>query len=58
MRKKFLQPFIRLQQIAQEIKIQNLNWKILDTSFSANKSLFDYQVEALENALKILWRIF
>ncbi|ADY73244.1 type III restriction protein res subunit [Desulfurobacterium thermolithotrophum DSM 11699] len=52
------QPYIKLQQIAEEIEIKNPNWDILDNTFSTQKTLFDYQQQALENALKILWKYF
>ncbi len=52
------QPYIKLQQIAQEINIDNPNWDIVDNTFSTQKTLFDYQIQALENALKILWKYF
>ncbi len=58
MQKTSAQPYIKLEQIAQEIEIPNSNWDILDDSFSTQKKLFDYQVEALENALKVLWKYF
>lgn len=54
------QPYIKLQQEAELIDLESLpsDWQVVDNSFSADKSLFDYQVKALENAVKILWKYF
>lgn len=50
--------YIKLQQVAEEINLDDANWDIVDNEFSDKKKLFDYQVEALNNALKILWKYF
>lgn len=52
------QPYVRLQQVAEDIQIDNSNWDILDNSFSLQKNLFDYQEKALNNVLRILWKYF
>ncbi|MEM5812047.1 MAG: DEAD/DEAH box helicase family protein [Candidatus Aenigmatarchaeota archaeon] len=47
-----------LQKIAENIDKNQLsfNWQNFDLdNFSENKKLYDFQKEALENALKILW---
>lgn len=52
------QAYIKLQEIANEIEIDNQNWEVLNKNFSKEKKLFDYQEEALNNAIKILWKYF
>ncbi|MCS7184291.1 MAG: DEAD/DEAH box helicase family protein, partial [Patescibacteria group bacterium] len=50
-----------LQNIAQEIQFENLplNWQNFDlVKFSKTKNLYDFQQEALKNALNILWRYY
>jgi len=50
--------YIKLQEIAEEIKLESDDWDVLNDKFSASKTLFDYQMEALLNAIKILWKFF
>jgi len=50
--------YIKLQKIAEEIELKNANRDILDDKFSRSKTLFDYQVGALQNGIKILWKYF
>lgn len=50
--------YIKLQEIAEEIKLESTEWDILNDKFSVSKTLFDYQMEALSNAVKILWKFF
>jgi len=52
------EPYIKLEQIARDIELNNPNWDILDSSFSKDKNLFDYQMEAIGNSIKILWKYF
>ena len=51
-------PYIRLQQIAEAIETIDPNWDIVEPSFSIQKTLFDYQLNALNNAIKILWKYY
>ena len=51
------QPYIKLQSVAEEIELEN-NWDIVTNSFSKEKTLFDYQKEAVENSIKILRKYF
>jgi len=47
-----------LREIAENIDLENLghNWMGFDfESFSKSKKLYDFQKEALENVLKVLW---
>lgn len=52
------QPYIKLQEVAEEISLEDPNWQIVDDNFSQQKRLFDYQKQALENAVKVLWKYF
>ncbi len=50
-----------LQNIIEEIKFDSLpaNWQSFDLKrFSKTKTLYDFQQNALKNALKILWRYY
>lgn len=51
-----------LQDIIEESKrFEDLpaNWNSFDLeSFSKNKGLWDYQQEAVKNAIKVLWKYF
>jgi len=50
-----------LQNIADDIPFDNLpaGWQNFDLkSFSREKTLYDFQQEALENALKVLWKYY
>lgn len=47
-----------LETIAQEIELTDPNWNVVDSEFSKSKKLFDYQVSALENAIKVLWKYY
>jgi len=52
---------IFLQNIIEDIKFEDLpaNWNSFDLEiFSRNKSLWDYQQQALKNAIKALWKYF
>jgi superfamily II DNA or RNA helicase len=54
-------PYIKLQIIAEEININDKdkpNWDILDNSFSKSKNLFDYQFDALNYAVRVLYKYF
>jgi hypothetical protein len=47
-----------LKNIVENLEIRNLpsNWQDFDfENFSKNKKLYDFQREALENFLKVLW---
>ncbi|BCD62900.1 adenine-specific DNA-methyltransferase [Nitratiruptor sp. YY08-26] len=57
-RKLKTQAYIKLQEIADEIIVENPDWNIVDKNFSYQKKLFDYQEEALNNAIKVLWKYF
>jgi len=52
------QPYIKLQYFAQEISELPVDWGVVDDAFSKEKRLFDYQVEALTNAVKVLYKYF
>ncbi len=52
------QPYIKLQYFAQEILELPVDWEVVDDNFSKEKRLFDYQEEALTNALKVLYKYF
>jgi len=52
------QPYIKLQYFAQEISELPVDWEVVDDAFSKEKRLFDYQVEALTNAVKVLFKYF
>jgi superfamily II DNA or RNA helicase len=50
-----------LQNIVEDINFDNLpyNWNSFDLkSFSRNKSLWNFQERALENAIKVLWKYY
>jgi superfamily II DNA or RNA helicase len=50
-----------LQDKISDIRFEDLpaNWNSFDLeSFSKNKKLWDYQQEALKNAIKVLWKYF
>jgi hypothetical protein len=50
-----------LEPIVEEIKFEDLPspWNLLDTkSFSRNKELWDFQIEAVKNAIKCLYLFF
>jgi len=50
-----------LQDMINDIRFEDLpaNWNSSDLwSFSENKKLWDYQEEAVENALKVLWKYY
>ncbi len=50
-----------LEKIVNDINIRDLpdSWTCFDfRSFSSNKTLYDYQVEALENAVKALYKFY
>ena len=49
--------YIILQEIAESINLPE-NWNIIDRKFSPNKNLYDYQEEALNYALRILWKYY
>ncbi len=51
-------PYIKLQSIAEEIKEIDTNWNVLDNTFSQSKSLFDYQLDALNYAIRVLYKYF
>ena len=50
-----------LQDMINDFPFEDLpaNWNSFDLEgFSKNKKLWDYQQEALKNALKVLWKYF
>ncbi len=47
-----------LETISQEINLSDPNWDVVDDEFSKSKKLFDYQVSALQNAVKVLWKYY
>lgn len=50
-----------LQDSIQSLSFEDLpaNWNTFDIkSFSTNKSLYDYQQKAVENAVKVLWQYY
>lgn len=50
-----------LQKIIDDLRFDNLppNWNSFDlNSFSKSKNLWDYQQDAVENAIKVLWKYF
>jgi len=50
-----------LQDIINDFRLEDLpaNWNSFDLeSFSKKKKLWDYQQEALKNAIKVLWKYF
>ncbi len=52
---------VLLQDMVRDIPFEDLpgNWNSFDLKgFSENKKLWDYQQEALENALKVLWKYY
>lgn len=52
---------VLLEDIIEDIRFEDLppNWSSFDLkSFSKKKSLWDYQVKAVENALKLLWKYY
>jgi superfamily II DNA or RNA helicase len=57
-REKIIKPKLILREIAENIDLEELghNWRGFDfESFSKSKKLYDFQKEALENVLKVLW---
>ncbi|MEO0203231.1 MAG: DEAD/DEAH box helicase family protein [candidate division WOR-3 bacterium] len=53
-----MKPKLILREIIENIELKNLpyNWQNFDfESFSKDKKLYDFQIEALENFLKVLW---
>ncbi len=57
-REKIIKPKLILREIAENIDLEELNhnWRGFDfESFSKRKKLYDFQKEALENVLKVLW---
>ena len=58
MPKKDARPYIKLQYFAQEIEEIPPEWEVIDEKFSKDKKLFDYQVQALQNAIKVLYKYF
>ncbi len=54
-------PRIFLQEIIEDLRFEDLpvNWTSFDfESFSKSKKLWDYQQDALKNAIKVLWKYF
>lgn len=54
-------PGVFLQRIIEDLRFEDLppNWNSFDfKTFSKNKTLWDFQQEAVENALKLLWRYY
>jgi len=52
---------IFLQHMIEELKYEDLpsSWNTFDlTTFSTSKNLWDYQEEALQNAIKVLWKYY
>jgi|GEM_PF-1970285 len=50
-----------LQDIIEDLRFEDLpaNWNSFDLeSFSKSKRLWDYQEDALKNAIKVLWKYF
>ncbi|BDC35418.1 MAG: hypothetical protein EF806_00935 [Candidatus Methanoliparum thermophilum] len=50
-----------LESIVEDIKFEDLpaNWNSFDLdNFSKSKRLWDYQKDALKNAIKVLWKYF
>jgi len=50
-----------LQDIIENLRFEDLppNWNSFDLeSFSKSKKLWDYQQEAVENAIKVPWRYY
>jgi len=50
-----------LQDIIEDFRFEDLpfNWNSFDlVSFSKNKRLWDYQQNAVKNAIKVLWKYF
>ncbi|GAH88730.1 unnamed protein product [marine sediment metagenome] len=50
-----------LRNAIEDLRFDDLpsNWNSFDLeSFSKNKILWDYQQEAIKNAVKVLWRYF
>jgi superfamily II DNA or RNA helicase len=57
-REKIIKPKLILREIAGNIDLEELghHWRGFDfESFSKSKKLYDFQKEALENVLKVLW---
>lgn len=50
-------PYIVLQRLAESINLPE-NWEVIDKRFSRTKTLYDYQEEALNYALRILWKYY
>jgi hypothetical protein len=52
---------VLLQDMIQDISFDDLppSWNTFDIeSFSKSKRLWDYQQEAVKNAIKVLWKYF
>jgi len=52
---------VLLQDMIQDISFDDLptSWNTFDIeSFSKSKKLWDYQQEAVKNAIKVLWKYF
>ncbi len=50
-----------LQKMIENIEFENLflNWNYFDfNSFSKNKKLWNYQKNAIKNAIKVLWKYY
>lgn len=54
-------PRVLLQDIIEDLRFEDLppNWNSFDLDrFSRSKKLWDYQKDALKNAIKVLWKYF
>ncbi len=52
---------VLLQKMIEDIKFEDLpyNWQYFDLdSFSEDKKLWDYQKDAIKNAIKVLWKYY
>ncbi len=52
---------VLLQKMIEDIEFENLpyNWNSFNLdSFSKNKKLWDYQKDAIKNAIKVLWKYY
>ncbi|MGB4027781.1 MAG: hypothetical protein WBK47_05490, partial [Acetomicrobium sp.] len=50
-----------LRDMAEDLQYENLplNWKTFDLeTFSKDKKLWDYQQDAVRNAIKVLWKYY
>jgi type III restriction enzyme len=57
-REKIIKPKLILREITENIDLENLghNWRRFEfENFSKSKKLYDFQKEALENVLRVLW---